>query len=75
MKRIGRLWRLNYWHESGCAHCNSDMFEDDLVAWVDDQLTCKQCIDKLKANNPLLKLIMKRKQERHGERPDHIEPT
>lgn len=50
-KRIGRLFALGFGHPDGCHECKCTLYEGTSVAWVDDKLTCKDCIDKYRSQN------------------------
>jgi hypothetical protein len=54
MPNIGRAFKVKSYRPDGCAKCGSTLYEDDLVAYVDKQITCKPCVDKIKAESPLL---------------------
>lgn len=54
MLTIGRLFQLKLAHPEGCYDCGRILFEDDLVGYVNGNLTCNDpCILRIKAADPL----------------------
>lgn len=51
LRRIGKLFELDFGVPDGCADCHCVLFEASLVAWVDEKLTCKTCIDRYTKEN------------------------
>lgn len=44
---IGRRHTLTYGVPDGCGTCGRDLFEGTTVAFVNEQLTCLECVEKL----------------------------
>lgn len=45
--QVSRLFRLHYGHPDGCGTCEEPLCEGDQVAYVDDELTCEACVEKM----------------------------
>lgn len=44
MAKIGPWFRLSYDNDDGCPECGDGMYEGDETAYVDDELTCENCV-------------------------------